>query len=134
MKSKILALLLVIAMMLTPALGLAVTVNPEGLPIVDEPITLKVVVSQSPIQVDFNEIVILKEFSEASNVHMEYTNVAAADRATQLSLMLASGELPDIFYKMNVSATDQGKYADEGMFVALSDLADYTPNLNGWLE
>lgn len=134
MKRKLFSLLLVALMCFAPVIATAATVNPEGLPIVDEPIELTVAVQQSPIQIDFNEIVILKDFAEASGITMKYTNIAAADRATQLSLMLASGEVPDILMKMAVTAADQGKYADEGLFLPLSDYAEYTPNLNRWFE
>lgn len=115
------------------ALG-EVTVNKEGYPIVSEPIVMTVVNSQSPIQIDFNDIVVLKDFEEVSGIDMQYRNIPSSDAATQLSLLLASGELPDILFKMDVSATDQAKYAEEGMFLPLSDYAEYTPNLVKWLD
>ena len=125
--------LLVAALLLMSMSGLA-EVAMEGLPIVDEPIELTAAVRQSPIQGDFNEMVILKQFAEESNVHIEFQNIPDSDAATQLSLMLGSGELPDLLFKMNVTDTDQAKYADQGMFVALTDYAEYCPNLMKWFE
>lgn len=134
MNKRFLALLVVLALALPfVALG-EVTVNKEGYPIVSEPIVLTVVNSQSPVQIDFNDIVTLKDFEEVSGIDMQYRNIPASDAATQLSLILASGELPDVLFKMNVSSTDQAKYAEEGMFLPLSDYAEYTPNLVKWLD
>ena len=134
MNKRFLALLVVLALAL-PLVALGeVTVNKEGYPIVSEPIVMTVVNSQSPIQIDFNDIVILKDFEEVSGIDMQYRNIPSSDAATQLSLLLASGELPDILFKMSVSATDQAKYAEQGMFLPLSDYAEYTPNLVKWLD
>lgn len=132
MKKRLFTLLVALVMLLS-ATAMA-EVNMEGLPIVTEPITLTAAVSQSEIQGDFNEIVILKNFAEESGVNVEFQNIPSSDRSTQLSLMLASGEVPDILFKMSVSGTDQAKYADEGMFVALSDYEEYMPNLMKYFE
>jgi len=134
MNKRFLALLVVLALAL-PLVALGeVTVNKEGYPIVSEPIVMTVVNMQSPVQIDFNDVVILKDFEEVSGIDMQYRNIPASDVARQLSLLLASGELPDILFKMNVSATDQAKYAEQGMFLPLSDYAEYTPNLVKWLD
>ena len=129
---RFLVLLLAVMLCLT-ASGMA-EVALEGLPITDEPITLTCAVQQSPIQGDFNEMVILKEFAEESNVNIEFQNIPSSDLETQLSLMLASAEVPDLLMKMNVSAATQATYAAEGMFVALSDYEEYMPNLMSWFE
>ena len=100
----------------------------------DNPIELTAAVNQSPIQGDFNEIQILKDYAEESGIHITYQNIPASDVATQLSLMLNSGELPDILMKMNVTSTDQAKYSAEDLFVALSDYPEYMPNLQSWFD
>ena len=133
MKNRLFALVLVVVMMLS-ATAMA-EINATGMPITTEPIVLTAMCSQSPIQGDFNEMVILKQFAEASNVNIKFECIPSSDRATQLSLRLASGELPDILFKMSVGISDQAKYCvDEGMFVALSDYAELTPNLNKYFE
>ena len=78
----------------------------------DNPIELTAAVNQSPIQGDFNEIQILKDYAEESGIHITFQNVPASDVQTQLSLMLNSGELPDILMKMNVTSTDQARNSD----------------------
>ena len=133
MKNRLFALVLALVMMFSVAA--MAEINPEGLPISTEPIELTAMVSQTEIQGDFNEMVILKNFAAESNVNIKFECIPSSDRATQLSLRLASGELPDILFKMSVGISDQAKYCvDEGMFVALSDYADLTPNLNKYFE
>ena len=128
---KLLALVLALLMVTSGAMA---AVNLEGMPIVTEPLTLTVAVSQTPIQGDFIEMVILKNFVETSGIKMEFQNLPSSDRKQPLSLMLASGEVPDILMKMSGSSTDQAKYADEGMFVALTDYAELMPNLMRYFE
>lgn len=89
---------------------------------------------QTPVQSDFNDIVILQEFAEETGIHITYQNIPEADVATQLSLMLNSGELPDILFRLNVSSTDQARYAAEDLFVALSDYPEYMTNLQSWFD
>ncbi|MGI6256348.1 MAG: extracellular solute-binding protein [Acutalibacter sp.] len=100
----------------------------------DNPIELTAAVNQSPIQGDFNEIQILKDYAEESGIHITFQNVPASDVQTQLSLMLNSGELPDILMKMNVTSTDQARYSAEDLFVALSDYPQYMTNLQKWFD
>ena len=102
---------LLLALVLCLSFTALAEINAEGLPISTEPITLTCAVRQSPIQPDFSEMQILKDFAEESNVIMEYQCYPDSDANTQLSLMLGSGELPDILFKMNVTDTDQAKYA-----------------------
>lgn len=100
----------------------------------DNPIELTACVSQSEIQGNFDDMVIIKDYAEASGIHIEFQEIPAADRATQLSLILASGEVPDILFKMSVGSADQAKYASEDMFVALTDHEDLMPNLRRWFN
>ena len=134
MKKRIMALVMTF-ILLVPFAGLAgASVNKEGMPIVSEPIVLTVAVSQTPIQIDYNDIEILKDFEAVSGIDMQFKCIPQSDAATQLSLMLSSGELPDILMKLNVSSTDQAKYGEEGIFLPLSDYKEYLPNLYKWFE
>ncbi len=100
----------------------------------DNPVELTAAVSVSDIQGDFNEIQILKDYAEESGIHITFQNIPSSDRDTQLNLMLGSGELPDILYKMSVSSTDQAKYVAQDLFVALTDYEELMPNLRSWFN
>ncbi len=100
----------------------------------DNPIELTAAVSQSEIQGNFDDMVIIKNYAEESGIHIEFQEIPSSDRATQLSLMLASGEVPDILFKMSVGNADQAKYAAEELFVPLSDHPEWMTNLQGWFD
>lgn len=112
-----------------------VTDTTDDLPYSPEnPIELTAAVSQSEIQGDFDEMVILKNYAEETGIHITFQEIPSSDRATQLSLMLASGEVPDILFKCSVGSADQAKYAAEDMFVALSDYPQWMTNLQSWFD
>lgn len=100
----------------------------------DNPIELTAAVSQSEIQGNFDDMVVLKDYAEKTGIHIEFQEIPSSDRATQLSLMLASGEVPDILFKMSVGNADQAKYAAEDLFVPLSDHPEWMTNLQKWFD
>ena len=54
--------------------------------------------------------------SEVSGIDMEFQNIPSSDRSTQLSLMLASGDLPDMIWKgVDPSVVSQGR--DQDLFM-----------------
>ena len=66
------------------------------------------------------------------NIDMEIEVVSAAALEENKSLMLASGDLPDIIYGMGITKSDIVKYGvEEGMFLPVSDWIseELTPNL-----
>lgn len=128
---------LVLAMLLALcSAALAESINGEGDPNVNELITLTALVGtriDSPS--DLNEITILKEAEEATNVHIEWIGVsegAAFDE--RKGLMLATDDLPDIFYCC-VTDAELSKYGAEGAFIPMEDLiAKYAPNLSAYMD
>ena len=135
MRKTVMALLLVMSLLGTTAGIAAVTVTAPGeFPIVTEPITLTATVVQTPVQIDFNDVQILKDFEEKSGINVEYTCIPSDMRLERLNLMLASADVTDILYKMQVSITDQAKYGADGLFLPMSDYYDYMPNLRRWYD
>lgn len=135
-RNLLLAMLLVVALAL-PTLGLAeVTVSPPGeFPIVSEPITLKMVAGQSPVQVNFADMVILKNFEEKSGIHIEWEMVPQDMLAERRNILFASLDLPDAMMRMSIPALDQASYADQGLLMPLNDLIEeWAPNLQHWFE
>ena len=69
----------------------------------------------------------MKEFTEATGIQVQYEYVAAADRAVKLQALTIADELPDVF------VTQSGVYADmasEGLMLDLSEALE-TPNYEG---
>ena len=105
------------------------------LPIVEEPLTIDVWRRfSSTIMDSLADCEVFKKMEELTNVHLEFTPVPSSDRATTLNLLFASGDLPDILFKMAVSSSQASQYGPEGMLIDLSQYKDAMPNFNYWLD
>lgn len=110
--------------------------NESGMPIVDEPITLHFLTGGSTSnKKDYNDIMIWKEYSDMTNINIEWEMMPESGLSEKRNLALASGSLPDVFYTSQMPNIDLLKYGEEGVFVELTDLiTEYMPNLNALLE
>ena len=72
--------------------------NEEGYPIVNEEITLKILLSitDSTTMMKPEEMAMVKELEEKTGIKTEWEVVKAADWSTKLSLMMATGDYPDL--------------------------------------
>ena len=81
---------------------------------------------------DMNDQLVWGVLAERTNVLIQWENVSIADANTQLGIVMASGDLPDLFAGIAGSAN---KYGNEGSLLALEDLIEeYAPNLTGIME
>lgn len=100
--------------------------------IVDEPITLKgMVYEYSSFNADYDTMEFFELLSKDTNINFEWIRVSMQAWNEQVSLMLASGDLPD-FIAGNyscVSATDVAKYAGTAFYDFSGLLDEYAPNL-----
>ena len=111
--------------------------NESGLPIVEEPITLKLFAGKSAQNAnsDWNDILIWNEYEEMTNVNLEFEQIQSESLEEKRNLALASGDLPDVFYLAQLTNLDLYKYGQQGTFIKLNDLIDqYAPNLKELME
>lgn len=105
--------------------------NAEGYPIVNEPITLDILlkINNTDSYMDFNEMPGFQMLEEMTGIKVEIEAVKQADWATKLSLIMASGEYPDVIWAGGVSQVDWEKYGvDEGILRPWDDLIEaYMP-------
>jgi putative aldouronate transport system substrate-binding protein len=103
--------------------------NATGFPIVKEPITLKAMVSRSPAQTSFADIMIWKEYEKMTGIKIEWDEVPNTAVTEKRNLALVSGDMPDMFFKNVISISDLVKFGNEGAVIKLNDLIDkYAPN------
>lgn len=115
--------------------NLDVKVNKTGYPVVDEKITLSVMGStNSALPDDWNDLVLFKKLEEITNIHLDFKLIDASNYAQQKNLAFASGELPDFFYKGQISTQDELTYGGGGVLVDLVPYLDYMPNLTKAFE
>lgn len=109
--------------------------NKEGLPIVNEKVTLSIVSPKAALAPEYNEMEIFKRLETDTNVHIEWNNIPDTDYAEKKNLLLASGDLPDAFYASQFSDYELITYGEDGTIIPLEDLIEqYAPNLKKLLE
>ncbi len=111
-------------------------INESGMPIVKEPITLEFFVGLNPgVEGKLNEISSMKEYTEMTNININWQAISSDAIEEKRNLALASGNLPDAFYGASLPPADIFKYAQQGSFIKLNDLIDkHAPNLKKILD
>ncbi|OIA99654.1 ABC transporter substrate-binding protein [Paenibacillus sp. LC231] len=113
----------------------AANFNKTGLPIVNEPVSLKMVSPKAALAPEYSEMEIFKRLEAETNVKIEWENIPDTDFAEKKNLLLASGNLPDAFYGAGLSDYELVNYGEDGTILPLEDLIDqYAPNLKALLD
>ena len=100
----------------------------------DEPVVLTMAAKNAPSAADYQDRDIVSEIEKRLGIHLDITSYSTDAWETQLSLMMASDELPDILAELDMSRADVNKYGQEGFFLDLSQYLDYMPNFKARLE
>lgn len=103
--------------------------NSTGLPIVNKQATLSVLTTRWGSMGDsFTKNKWVKDLETNTNVKIKWQVQSLNDWATQKSVLLASGDLPDVILG-NQTFSDSDIIGNQGLFVAVDDLAKkYMPN------
>ena len=109
--------------------------NREGLPIVDEPITLDVLtVRWSNMGDTFKQNQWLIDLEKDTNVKVDWQVESTSDWSEKKSILLSSRELPSVILG-SITFTEQDIINNQEYFLALDDLiAEYMPNYKAALE
>ncbi|MDL2231989.1 extracellular solute-binding protein [Ruminococcaceae bacterium OttesenSCG-928-L11] len=111
--------------------------EPGSMPISEEPITVRIVVPMSAERtVSLNDLDMLKEFSEKSNVTVEWDEISNTAFAEKYKLLLATNDLPDAFGPAYAyESTVIFKYGQEGSIIPLEGLIEeYGVNTKKWFD
>ena len=113
----------------TPSEGEVVNnTNVSGLPIVVEPITISVAKERHMLDTttSYNEKPAWKNIAEETGITIEWVELAAGTAAERVPLMLAGGDMPDVFWAL---LSDAQVLQNEEQLVAIEDLVDtFAPN------
>lgn len=113
----------------TPTIKVSPELNKTGMPVVNKPVTLKIMIGKYAAQTDWNKMLVWTEYEKLSGVHIEWIQVPDKDIVEKRNLAIASGDLPDAFFKCNIPAADLQSYGEQGIFVKLNDLINnFAPN------
>lgn len=124
---KLWSLLLVLVLVLGSTSAFALNENAGVLPIVENPgdVTITIAVTDHPAIEDWetNEFTLWLE--EVTNLNLEFVLIPLEGRAEKLSLILASGDYPDMFMSVGMTDALMSRYGvEEGMFLPLQDLIE----------
>lgn len=107
----------------------------EGLPIVDETLTLSFGGSKSALAPDYADMELLKQWEADTNIKIDWVNQVDQVYAEKKNLMLASDELPDVLYNTGLSDAEIVQNGANGTLVPLEDLIEeHAPNLSAILD
>ncbi len=107
--------------------------NPTGLPIVNEPITMRLMVRHAPLaKKNFEEKEIYQKRSEDTNVYIEWEEIAATGFQEKVNLAVNSGDLPDGIYAGQPQ--NFGEVIAAGLVTPLDDYLQYAPNFRKLME
>ncbi|RKN85254.1 extracellular solute-binding protein [Paenibacillus ginsengarvi] len=108
----------------------AVAVRPNGLPITDRTIMLRIPMVKQPYFNDLDDMITLKRLEQKTNIDIEWKQIPVEGFKDRINLMLASGELPDAFF-YGLGSQDVVKYGSQGTLIPLEDLIErYAPNIS----
>lgn len=98
------------------------------LPIVTEPVTLKICKERHMLDTttSYNEKAAFKNITEETGLTLEFQELAAGTAGEQVPLLLAGGNMPDVFWAL---ISDTQILQNESLFVPLEDMLEtYAPN------
>lgn len=97
--------------------------NETGYPIVNEPITMKIMMSIRDVDTlgDPSEMPAVKRLEEQTGINLEWEVIKASDWTTKLNLMFASGEYPDIILSPNAPVDDEEYGVTQQLLIPIDD-------------
>ena len=108
--------------------------NETGLPIVKEPVELTFLYVKGANTMDFKDNAMFQQMEKDTNVKINWQYAGDADWGEQKSLLLASGDLPDVFFGDN-ALKDNDIATNLDMFIPLEEYVEkYCPNIKAAWE
>jgi putative aldouronate transport system substrate-binding protein len=100
--------------------------SPSGtFPLVKEKTTITALIGWSS-QTDLNENWNTKDYEQKTNVHVDWQIVSSGDFREKRALLLASGDLPEVFVNgyNQFTAADEMMYGSQGSIIPLNDVIE----------
>ena len=98
-------------------------------------LTFTIYSSKNASALDYNDMKIMQDLFESTNVNVFWENVSESVYTQQKNLIFSNkDDRPDAIYHAGMSAGEIIKYAKRGVLVAISDYLEYMPNFSKILE
>ncbi|MFS0723849.1 extracellular solute-binding protein [Paenibacillus sp. 1P07SE] len=113
----------------------APNINTEGFPIVPNKIEVSMAMVQNPNAPETEKLKFFQRMEQDTNIQFNINAIPTTALLEKKNLLLASGDYPDVFFKMGITPEDEIVYGQQGIFIPLEDLiAEYAPNLSRIFE
>ncbi|MEG0766142.1 MAG: extracellular solute-binding protein [Clostridia bacterium] len=130
MKKTLAFVLLVCILASSTALAQVEYRDRDHWPIVDAPVTIRVMGPKAAHHVEWAEMDLWKWLSEKTGLQFEFNTPAASSFAERKSLAFSANDLPDLFMSAGITPAEVVKYGvQQGQLVKLDDYFDYAPNI-----
>lgn len=107
----------------------------EGLPIVDETLTLRFGGTKSALAPDYADMELVQQWQQDTNIAIDWENLPDQVYQEKKNLLLASDDMPDVLFNTGLTDSDIVQYGDNGTLVPLEGLIeDYAPTLTAILD
>jgi len=132
---KIISLILAILMVLSIAPAMAEKVDEIGnYKIVDEPLTLKMVLVDDPSHRVDSEMWLFKKIEQYTGIKLDVELISNDAWVERKALMFVADELPDIIVG-NFTVSELSKYSEDGQLVDINELYETVmPNYKAYVE
>ncbi len=105
--------------------------NEEGA----QAISFNIYSSKNASALDYNDMKIMQDLYEATNVYVNWENVSESVYSQQKNLIFGNAaDRPDAIYHAGMSAGEIIKYAQRNVLLPISDYLEYMPNFSKILE
>ena len=100
-----------------------------------EELTFTIYSSKNASALDYNDMKIMQDLYESTNVNVFWENVSESVYTQQKNVIFSNkDDRPDAIYHAGMSAGEIIKYAKRGVLVAISDYLEYMPNFAKLLQ
>ena len=123
-KVGILLLFILLLSLSLTAFGQDMVSAPGEFPIVEEPITLDVLMLGHAIVEDFSTNTFTQWYSERTGINLSFDIAPPNEMQEVLNLTIASGDLPDIIVGFTVDPSTLALFGPQGLFLPLSGLIE----------
>lgn len=124
---KLFVMLVCLSLLLGGSLAAAESsiVTPAGeYPIVTEPYTLTIAIPVAATVENIKETKLTQWLEEKTGITLEFVELSPSDSATQINMMMNSGELPDLFLEYNFPYDTLATYVDAGYVISIDELVE----------
>lgn len=109
--------------------------NEEGLPIVDDTLTLTFGGTKAPLAPEYSEMELVEQWEADTNIAITWENLPDQVYAEKKNLMLASGDLPDVLFNTGLSDAEIVQNGSNGTLLPLEGLIEqHAPTLTAILD